>query len=107
MGFFKKKTPEDPRAAYLSHMEGQEEPWASFEIMSIEEGGRMKVEFNWNEPFIKQLKSMGFQAETDEDTVQLFFYASQMKPMGLAVGDDPVQSEAHPTLSSPQNVLMT
>lgn len=74
-----------------------------FEVIGFEDDGRIKVEFNWNDPFIKHLNSMGFQAETEEDTVQLFFYASQMRPTELSGGDDPVQSDSHPTLSGQMN----
>lgn len=82
-------------------------PWASFEVGEIGEDGQMKVHFNWNEPFIKKLHQLGFKAETDEDTVQLFFYASQMQPGALDEDEKPVVSEMHPTLSNQQNTFKT
>jgi hypothetical protein len=95
------------REAYITEQEGIDTPWATFEVRGFEDDGRIKVEFNWNSAFIQKIKDLGFQAETEEDSVQLFFYASQMKPTQLAMGDDPVQSEEHPQLSSQQNVLRT
>jgi hypothetical protein len=74
--------------------------------MDFPEDGQIKVEFNWNAAFIKRINALGFQAENEQDTVQLFFYASQMKPRDLAdLGgdDDAAQSDNHPTLTSPTN----
>jgi hypothetical protein len=95
------------REAYIAEQEQIDTPWATFEVRGFEEDGRIKVEFNWNSAFIQKIKDLGFQAETEEDSVQLFFYASQMKPTELSSGDDPVQSNEHPQLSSQQNVLRT
>jgi len=84
-------------------------PWASFEIDDFESGERIKVKFNWNTAFINRIKELGFQAETDEDTVQLFFYTASMRPTELAGTGDPqddaVQSESHPSLSTIQNEI--
>lgn len=59
------------------------EPRASFTVVGFEEG-RIKVEFDWNDAFIKTINALGFVAETEEDTVQLFFYASSMRPTELS-----------------------
>lgn len=82
-------------------------PWAAFEVVGFEEDGRVKVNFAWNQKFITKIKALGFDAETDEDRVQLFFFASSMRPTSLNAdpGDDPVQSEAHPQLSAINNEL--
>lgn len=95
------------RAAYITEQELVDAPWATFEVRGFENDGRIKVEFNWNAAFIRRIKDFGFQAETEEDSVQLFFYTSQMRPTQLSGGDDPVQSSEHPQLSSQQNVLRT
>lgn len=100
--FGQKKT---ERAAYLAEQEKLDTPWATFEIGGFEEDGRVKVLFNWNQAFIRKIQSLGFHAETEEDSVQLFFYTSQMRPSQLAAGDDPVQSSEHPQLSEQQNLL--
>lgn len=102
-GLFHRKT---DRESYILEQESNSEPWATFEIRGFEADGRIKVEFNWNEPFIKKISELGFQAETQDDSVQLFFYTSQMRPTSIG-GDDPVQSNEHPTLSNQQNILKT
>lgn len=86
--------------------ENSSDPWATFEIAGFEADGRVKVTFNWNKAFIEQIEAIGFKAETDEDTVQLFFYTSQMRPSLMGEPDeDPIQSSAHPSLSAQSNVL--
>ena len=91
------------RQVYFEEQEAVDTPWATFEITGFDENG-IKVEFNWNAAFIAKIRELGFDAETEEDCVQLFFYTSQMRPAMLA-GDDPVQSTEHPTLSGQQNVI--
>ena len=105
LDWFRRKAPSasEKRQSFIEAQEQTKEPWAMFEVIGFEDDGRIKVEFNWNDSFIKHLNSMGFQAETEEDTVQLFFYASQMRPTELSGGDDPVQSDSHPTLSGQMN----
>ncbi len=94
-------------AALLEKLDDRSKtPRASFAINGFESDGRIKVEFTWNKAFIEKIQALGFEAETEEDCVQLFFFASAMRPMQLSAGDDPVQSTAHPTLSGRQNVLM-
>lgn len=105
--FFKKFSSKTDRQSYLDEQEALETPWATFEIGGFEDDGRIKVMFNWNAAFIKKINALGFQAETEEDSVQLFFYASQLRPTHLTEGDDPVRSDNHPTLSSQQNVMRT
>ena len=95
------------RSEYHAAQEELSTPWATFEVVGFEKDGRIKVEFHWNKEFIRKVNSLGFQAETEEDTVQLFFYASQMRPTELSGGDDPVQASSHLSLSSQQNVLRT
>lgn len=104
----KKKVVEEvlkERDAFIEYHEGSSKPWAMFEIDGFEEDGRIKVRFSWNSAFIKKINDLGFQAETEDDSVQLFFYASQMRPTELSSGDDAVQSAEHPQLSSQQNIL--
>lgn len=81
-------------------------PWAVLEVQDIEDGGRVKIGFDYNKAFIERVKKMGFHAETDEETVQLFFMASALRPITLAGGDAAVQPDAHPQLSSNQNTLV-
>lgn len=105
--FSKETIKSSGRESYIAEQESIGTPWATFEIRDFEEDGRIKVEFNWNSAFIQKIKELGFQAETEQDSVQLFFYTSQMKPTEFSDGDDPVQSSEHPQLSSQQNILRT
>lgn len=92
------------RRLFSRSMQGGE-PWAMLEVESFETDGRIKMSFDYNDAFVAKIKAMGFEAETDEDCVQLFFVASALRPATMG-GDDPVQSAEHPTLSGQQNVLM-
>lgn len=93
------------RNTFIAAQELTGTPWAMFEVVGFEADGRIKVEFNWNPAFIKHLDDLGFVAETPEDSVQLFFYTAQMRPTNLD-GDQAVQSEDLPTLSSPVNRIV-
>lgn len=93
------------RHKFIEDQQALSTPWAMFEVVGFADDGQIKVEFNWNKAFIKKLDELGFTAETEEDTVQLFFYASQMQPTSLeaAGGDESVQSEDLPQLSERVN----
>lgn len=104
--FFKFEKP-DPVAEVLAMREASETPWASFEVFGFEADGRIAINFNWNQAFIQKVRSMGFEGETEEDTVQLFFYTSSMRPTSMAADpeDEAVQSLAHPSLSTIENEI--
>ncbi len=70
-------------------------PWASFNITEFTEDNAVKVEFRWNNQFIKKIKEIGFHAETEEESVAMFFQASQMRP-----DVNSVNSDAHPNLKT-------
>lgn len=72
-------------------------PWARFDVTDFGKDGRIRVEFDWNDAFIKKARELGFTAETDEDTVQLFFVSAGMRPTEL--DGDMVPSHAHPNLN--------
>ena len=97
------------RANFVRNQELLPSPWASFEVNGFEDDGRVKVDFTWNQAFVKKIKALGFEAETDQDCVQLFFFASSLRPTTMAdsASDDPVQSTAHPQLSEIHNELRT
>jgi hypothetical protein len=105
--FQRKPAAETPaeRTAFVTAQENSDQPWAMFEIIGFENDGRIKVSFNWNKSFIQRLDELGFTSETEEDTVQLFFYASQMKPSSIEGmdGDPPVQTADLPNLSGNVN----
>ena len=74
-------------------------PWASFEVTEFHDDGRVKIGFNWNTAFLKKIQSLGFHAETPEDSVQLFFFASQMRPDVMGdPSEENVRPGAHPGL---------
>lgn len=91
------------RELFFAEQDTSGTPWAIFEIMDFDGEGRVKVEFNWNAAFIKRLDELGFTAETEEDTVQLFFYASQMKPTTMSGGDQTAMLADLPNLSENVN----
>jgi hypothetical protein len=94
------------RRLFSSSQRKLKQPWAVLEIEAFEEDGRIKLAFDYNPAFIEKIHALGFHAETDEDSVQLFFLTSALRPMALSEGDEAVQSMEVPSLSSPQNVLM-
>ncbi len=104
--FKSKPKVEQARNNFIELQESIETPWAMFEVNDIENDGRIKVIFNWNDAFIKSIQEMGFHAETPEDSVQLFFYTSQMKPTELTGGDETVQSSEHPGMSPNTNRMI-
>jgi hypothetical protein len=84
------------------------DPWASFEVVGFEKDGRIKVICNWNKAFLQKIYSLGFQAETEEDSVQLFFYTAQARPTELDGSDpDAAVSSGHPNLMTDTHVLRT
>lgn len=96
------------RDQFIEEHEISDKPWAMFEVNGFEKNGQIKVEFNWNQAFIDTLNELGFTAETQEDTVQLFFYTAQMKPTALTMdgGDETVQSADLPTMSPNANRMV-
>jgi len=85
-----------------------EEPWAAFEVTGFEKDGRIRVTTNWNKSFIKKIHELGFHAETEEDSVQLFFYTAQARPTAFdGAEEDPAISPGHPNLQSDTHSLRT
>jgi hypothetical protein len=87
--------------------DGSSEPWASFEVTGFEDDGRIKVNTNWNKAFIEKIYALGFKAETEEDSVQLFFYTAQARPTEFDGVDDEAVSPGHPNLMSDTHSLRT
>lgn len=85
-----------------------EEPWAAFEILGFEQDGRIKVTTSWNKAFINKIHELGFHAETEDDSVQLFFYTAQSRPTSMnGAEEDPAVSTGHPNLQSDTHSLRT
>lgn len=84
------------------------EPWASFEVTGFEDDGRIKVQTNWNAAFIEKIYELGFKAETEEDSVQLFFYTAQARPTEFdGAEEDEAVSSGHPNLMGDTHTLRT
>ena len=94
------------RDNFISAQQNETTPWAMFEIIGFDEqkGDQIKVEFNWNEAFIKHLEKLGFVAETPEDSVQLFFYTAQMRPTEIE-GDQTIPPDDLPALGAFNQVV--
>jgi hypothetical protein len=82
-------------------------PWACFETTGPGADGRIEFSISWNVEFIKQLRSAGFEAETEEAMVQMFFVSARMIPENplLNEDDDTINPEAMPRLTSEANIL--
>lgn len=84
-------------------------PWACFETSGPAPDGRIEFSISWNTEFIKQLRAAGFDGDTEETMVQSFFIAVQKIPETLlgdvAEGDDTINPEATPRLTSEANIL--
>lgn len=84
------------------------DPWATFEVLGFEDDGRIKVACSWNRAFITKIHQLGFKAETEEDSVQLFFYTAQARPTEFdGAEEDPARSAGHPNLSADTHILRT
>jgi hypothetical protein len=85
----------------------KKEPWACFETTGVSAEGRVAFSISWNEAFIENLHKYGFIGQTDEESVQLFFLHSRMRPEELAgIPDDQgAIAEATPELTSEANTL--
>ena len=102
-----KRKPKSDRDAYLREQENITTPWATFEIGGFGDDGQVKVMFHWNDAFIAKIHELGFQAEAEQDSVQLFFHTAGLRPTELSGGDDPVQPDSHPQVSDRQNQFKT
>jgi hypothetical protein len=81
-------------------------PWACFETEGITENG-LGVAMHWNEAFVKHLHTLGIQGANDHETLQLFFmYMSSRIADGL-IGEDTINPEAMPNLTSEANKFVS
>jgi hypothetical protein len=78
-------------------------PWASFETSGPSKDGRLEFTMSWNDAFIDVLKRAGYEGETEEEMVQLFYLSTQMIPESLM--DDAVNPSATPNLTNEANIL--
>lgn len=79
-------------------------PWAAFETSGPDAEGRLEFTMSWNNSFVNRLKSVGYEADSEEEMVQMFFISTAMIPENL-VGDDSINPSSMPKLSSEANYL--
>ena len=79
-------------------------PWASFETSGPDKDGRVAFTISCNKAFIERLKKAGYQGDSEEELVQLFFISSQMLPEHL-MEDDSINPAEMPKLTSEANIL--
>jgi hypothetical protein len=83
-------------------------PWACFETSGPSAEGRIEFSISWNTQFIKQLRAAGFEADTEEAMVQMFFVSARLIPeqsMLPDIDEDVVNPEEMPRLTSDANIL--
>ena len=78
-------------------------PWACFETNGPTSDGRVGFSISWNEAFIKNLKSMGYEG-IEEEMVQMFFVSTQMIPESMD-DSDTINPEAMPNLTNEANSI--
>lgn len=78
-------------------------PWASFETSGPIDG-RLEFTMSWNDAFIHGLKVAGYEGQTEEEMVQMFYLSTQMLPESL-LEDDVVNPSATPNLTNEANIL--
>ena len=74
------------------------EPFGAYFTSGITEDGQAPIQFIWNKAFVENIRKYGYETETEEETVELFYLAT--RPAQYVPGEDPVQSEEHPRLSN-------
>lgn len=80
-------------------------PWASFETAGPTPDGRVEFTMSWNDAFIDVLKRAGYEGQTEEEMVQLFYLSTQMIPENFLDELDVINPEATPKLTSEANIL--
>ena len=60
------------REQYLSRMKSSPEPWMELVAISANEKGQIKIELDWNDAFVKQLRENGFVGPDDETVMQRY-----------------------------------
>ncbi len=82
------------------------EPFGAYFTTGIH-GGQAPIQFIWNKAFVDNLRTYGYDCETEEETVELFYIATLPTPQQYADADEAVNSEDHPRLSNDGNYFRT
>ena len=80
-------------------------PWASLETTGPDNMGRVEFSLSWNKVFVENLRNNGYAGMTEEETVQMFFLATQMIPESMLSDLDTVNPSATPNLTNEANTL--
>jgi hypothetical protein len=85
------------------------EPFGAYFTVGIQPNGQAPIQFMWNSAFIQNLEQYGYQCATEEETIELFYVAT--RPTNSLIKEPEVQqainSDAHPMLSDPSNIIRT
>jgi hypothetical protein len=87
-------------------VERTKQPYVAYITSGISEDGQIKFEMYWNKGLIENLKRNGINGANDHETAMLFLVASQLRPSEFPDPEENVNSEAHPLLST-ENQLRT
>lgn len=80
-------------------------PWLRFDTSGIDSKAGVKLDISWNPAFIGHLREAGFLGADEQDMIRQFLLSITLPPEVLDVGFEPVESGAHPELTSDLNHL--
>ncbi len=90
-------------------------PWVEIVAAGIESDGHIKIEFDWNKPFIDNLKKNGFRYDDDDECVRAWFQTLTNERLAKILDDlDKERDEAgstyvptdnHPNLDNPGKII--
>lgn len=68
----KKEQDLQARKDYVLRMKSSPEPWMELVAISADARGEIKIELDWNDAFVKQLRDNGFTGPDDETVMQRY-----------------------------------
>jgi hypothetical protein len=83
---------------------GNSEPFGCYFTSGIQ-NGQAPIQFVWNKAFVENLRAFGYDCETEEETVELFYIATRPTPQQYDDPEEVVNSEDHPLLSNDTHSL--
>jgi len=72
-----------------------DEPWVEMKNVVDSENGGIKMEMDWNDAFIKHLRSNGFAGENDDILIQQYISVMSQQ-IAVDMSDDNVEPEPEP-----------
>lgn len=70
------------------------EPYIEIISQGMDAMGRIRIEFDWNDAFIKNLRDNGFDGDDEESVVQAWFRAITYDNMNKIIEDDNLAAQA-------------